>query len=417
MKGRQKNSLKDHSHWAEKTNHTRLKHLILQSYLKEWARILANASHSKGIEDIYYIDGFAGRGFFLDGDLGSPLIAVEEMLIVQKKHNEEYPEKPLRFHVINIEMEESNYRKLEEIKHESAKIVDIQNIFGNFKNESKKILSLPKFRKPPCFWFVDPFYGARDFSFDDVISLLFENEKPRYRKEILINFMTFNIVRFINHEVEQPFILQFLGASSIDEIRKEATLKESKLEEVILNFYKNKLREKGLYVITQRIQCKDPKNHDADKIYFHMIHCSHNERALIEMRNSFVKVKEKKYEFEKELEGNIIDFFDLGLLNQSELGFSHNSLISLISEKYAIKEVVSFKSLMTYLLQEAPVSFEVLKDMLHDLWKQNVVQVLNLGGRKKPFHVKYQEWEDFEATLVKMKYNKPDDTQQQLSLF
>ncbi|MCZ8514324.1 hypothetical protein O9H85_18205 [Paenibacillus filicis] len=80
-----------------------MKHMILQSYIKEWARILEGASFSNGIEDIYYIDGFAGRGIFLDGERGSPLIAAEEMLAVQKRHNDKFPEKSLRFHVLNIE--------------------------------------------------------------------------------------------------------------------------------------------------------------------------------------------------------------------------------------------------------------------------------------------------------------------------
>lgn len=136
-----------HTHWAEKTKHTRLKHLILEYYLKEWAEILANASYFNRQEDIYYIDGFAGRGIFLDGDKGSPLIAA------------------------------------------------VQNILGNFKDESKKLIESNKKIQTDaaCFWFVDPFWWARDFTFDDVIGLMFDQGKPRLRKEVLINFTFFQI--------------------------------------------------------------------------------------------------------------------------------------------------------------------------------------------------------------------------------
>lgn len=62
---------------------------------------------------------------------------------------------------------------------------------------------------------------------------------------------------------------------------------------------------------------KDPKNPHADLIYFHIIHCSHSERALLEMRESFVKAQKHKNSFEKELNGGQIDLFDLELLDQT----------------------------------------------------------------------------------------------------
>jgi three-Cys-motif partner protein len=182
-------------------------------------------------EDIYYIDGFAGRGVFLDGDRGSPLNAANEMFTVQKKHNEEFPDKPLRFHVINIEAEDDSFNMLQKLSKQNGNGVYITNILGSFKEESKKLLASRQIQTNACFWFVDPFYGARDFTFDDVIELLFEKGKPRFRKEVLINFMTYNIVRFLEHDIEKPYILKFLGASSVEEVLKEATFKENKKEQ------------------------------------------------------------------------------------------------------------------------------------------------------------------------------------------
>ena len=418
MKNKIQNS-STHSHWAEKTNHTRLKHVILENYLKEWAAILAGATHFNKLEDIYYIDGFAGRGIFLNGDIGSPLIAAEKMLRVQKEHNEKYPNKPLRFHVINIENEQTNYEMLEEIRMQSSRIVDVQNILGNFKEQSNFLLENKRVQSSACFWFVDPFYGARDFTFSDVLDLMFNNGKPRYRKEVLINFMTYNIVRFLDHELERPYILDFLGASSVSEVLKEATLEENTREQAIINFYKKKLRENGLYVLTQRIQCKDPKVKDADKVYFHMVHCSHNERALIEMRNAFVKVREQKRTFEKQLEGDIIDFFDLGLLDYSEFEVSHQQLIRFIEGQFGFNNPMKLKILMTMLLQEIDVSYDELKSKLHDLFEQDILMVRNLDNvnRRKPFNTLHTSWSDIEVSLTTRIFRQAQNVGDQLTLF
>lgn len=410
----------EHDHWLEKSNHTRLKHLILQYYLQNWSRILADASFYNNQEDIYYIDGFAGRGEFLDGDQGSPLIALEEMEKVQSKYNEEYPEKSLRFHIINIENSESNFRKLEEIKESISTSVRIQNICGNFLEESKKILVRSSLQNSACFWFVDPFYGARDFSFNDVTDLMFfPNGSKRLRKEILINFMTFNIVRFIRYDKEQPFILKFLGANSYNEVISSGTNNTNKLEESIITFYKTKLREKGLYVLAQRIQCKDPKDPHAEHIYFHMVHCSHNERALLEMRESFVKVKEQKKLFEKELNGNQIDFFEFAGLDENSLEFSNQQLVNFIKNNFGFNKPFLLHSLFTMSLQEINQSHSVICEMLLNLWKQGVISINNLDGknRRKPFNNVIKNWKSIEVTLLREKTSNPEPQQEQLTLF
>ena len=52
--------------------HTKVKHILLKKYLASWVPILG-----KWNPRICYFDGFAGRGEYSDGNLGSPLIALE----------------------------------------------------------------------------------------------------------------------------------------------------------------------------------------------------------------------------------------------------------------------------------------------------------------------------------------------------
>lgn len=410
----------EHSHWAEKTNHTRLKHFILQFYIKRWAEILANASHHNNLQDIYYVDGFAGRGAFLNGELGSPLIVEEEMSIVQQTHNEKYPYKPIQFYVYNIENNKENYNKLEELRTIQNSEVKVQNIYGSFLGESKSLLLRQSIQRNSVFWFVDPFYGARDFTFDDVIELLFDSQgNRRLHKEVLINFMTFNFVRFINYkEIERPFILRFLGASSYEEITKSVGNGIVTIEEMIVEFYKMKLRERGLYVLTQRIQCEDPKSIHADKVYFHMIHCSHNETALIEIRNSFENVKRQKDIFEKELTGDQIDFFDLGIIQKSDFKIRHQELVNFLNKQFGVLTPVSLKIIFTTIVQEISLSFDELRLMMQELRDRKIIDVVNLDRvkRTKPFNAKTSLWDKIEVTLLKDKCNNVEVYEQQ-SLF
>ena len=52
--------------------HTAAKHLLLKKYLNAWFPILGK-HHGR----INYIDGFAGPGEYEDGEVGSPIIAIE----------------------------------------------------------------------------------------------------------------------------------------------------------------------------------------------------------------------------------------------------------------------------------------------------------------------------------------------------
>lgn len=56
--------------------HTRAKHEILRRYLQAWMVILSQGK----FPEILYIDGFSGPGEYVDGEVGSPVIALETAL-------------------------------------------------------------------------------------------------------------------------------------------------------------------------------------------------------------------------------------------------------------------------------------------------------------------------------------------------
>ena len=62
-------------YWDEYTNLQRVKHELIREYLNGW---LPKLGYSAG--RIVYIDTHAGRGTHLQGELGSPLVALKTFL-------------------------------------------------------------------------------------------------------------------------------------------------------------------------------------------------------------------------------------------------------------------------------------------------------------------------------------------------
>ncbi len=60
------------NHFERFEDHTRLKHFLLEAYLKQWATILA-----RGFRRMWFVDAFAGAGRDEHGVPGSPVIAAE----------------------------------------------------------------------------------------------------------------------------------------------------------------------------------------------------------------------------------------------------------------------------------------------------------------------------------------------------
>ena len=86
----------------EYREHTRVKHILLEKYLAAWIPILGSWN-----QKICYFDGFAGKGEYLDGTIGSPIVALK---VADRKAN--YFGK---LSCIFIEKDGDYYRNLEEV--------------------------------------------------------------------------------------------------------------------------------------------------------------------------------------------------------------------------------------------------------------------------------------------------------------
>jgi three-Cys-motif partner protein len=114
---------------------------LLQKYVDPAAKILGS------INRIYYVDGFAGRGTYRDGAIGSPIRMAE---LAQQFVSEG---KSYSFRCINVEENDEYFANLQE---ETAKYGNIvRNIHGRFADNLDYILQV--IGTQPAIFFLDPF--------------------------------------------------------------------------------------------------------------------------------------------------------------------------------------------------------------------------------------------------------------------
>jgi three-Cys-motif partner protein len=103
----------------EYQEHTRVKHELLKKYLYAWVIKLG-----KFYRRVVFFDGFAGKGEYTDGTLGSPVIALElaNRLLEQCESKKQRPYFD-QFVCVGIEKDPQNFENLQNvIERERAKL-------------------------------------------------------------------------------------------------------------------------------------------------------------------------------------------------------------------------------------------------------------------------------------------------------
>lgn len=114
---------------------------LLKKYVEPAVKILGS------IDQIYYVDGFAGRGTYRDGAKGSPIIIAE---LAQQYEREG---KSYSFRCINVEENDEYFANLQEETAKFGRIV--QNLHGRFADHLDRILRI--IGNQPAIFFLDPF--------------------------------------------------------------------------------------------------------------------------------------------------------------------------------------------------------------------------------------------------------------------
>lgn len=214
--------------------HTQAKHEILDRYLGAWFAILGS-----GYRRVVYLDGFCGPGRYLNGEPGSPIIALKKAM----SHQARLLNTECVFLFIDERPDRVDHlcREIDLLAPPSNFTIDVrEGEFHAVVSELLAYLEQNNFRLAPTFAFIDPF-GWKGLSFDLVGRLL-----GNPHTEVFINFMADSINRFVEHPdtaIQNHFVKLF-GTREVFDVASKATDRLSALR----NLYQKQLLTQAKYV-------------------------------------------------------------------------------------------------------------------------------------------------------------------------
>jgi three-Cys-motif partner protein len=242
-----------------------VKHLILQSYLERFAHIIGFRWDA-----IAYVDCFSGPWKERSQDLKdtSFCIALEELRKARQTH--QTLGKSLELRCFFLEKDPKAYAKLKEfansitdaeIAHKNAALEDSIDDILKF---IRKVKSFP-------FIFIDP-TGWTGFGMDVISPLL--RLAPG---EVLINFMTGHISRFIESPdvmTQESFINLFGSASFKDRLKGLTGLDR---EDAVVGEYCKNVAKTGRFSFTAKAIVLHP---ETDRTHFHLIYATRHHKGI-----------------------------------------------------------------------------------------------------------------------------------------
>lgn len=238
--------------------HTKVKHILLEKYLVAWMPILGRWNSK-----ICFFDCFAGRGEYVDGILGSPIIALKvadklssyygNLLVVFIEKKEDRFENLKR--VLARETSTINNLNKMEIKLENREFADFAKEIFDYLEEKKSIIV-------PSFFFIDPF-GFSGVPFK-IIKRIFSHPKT----EIFFTFMVRDISRFIDHPNLRETFTDLYGTDEWKSI-----IKLPDYEKALIELYRKQLHEEAEVKYTLHFRVCESKRL---RTLYYLIHATNN---------------------------------------------------------------------------------------------------------------------------------------------
>jgi three-Cys-motif partner protein len=249
--------------------HTRAKHIILKTYLDAWFPIL-----SKYNQRIVYIDGFSGSGRYANGELGSPLVAIECARAHRAKLKGE-----LVFYFIEIRRDRADHlrKELAELQLPAHFKVFVEN--GTFSEELTRALDeldTSGKRSAPTFALVDP------FGFSGIPYSLIKRLLAAGKCEVLITFMADSMNRWLTHPDEkiQEHIVETFGTEEALGVAEGPGDRVTGLK----NLYQVQLMAIAKFV--RYFEMRDRKN----RVVYYLFFASNNALGHLKMKEAMWKV-------------------------------------------------------------------------------------------------------------------------------
>jgi len=307
--------------------HTKVKHIILEKYLRSWLTILGSFR-----TQLAYFDCFAGRGVYINGEPGSPIIVMRAAQEQINKTRNKLREVICFF----IENNTDNFKSLKkEIEKNTKYCPDCKcyPIFGDFNNVIIDFLNKSDREDMiPSLFFIDPF-GWKGIPFTTIQRIL----KYRYN-EIIFVLMTYEIARFISSQPHENSLTELYGG---EEWRSALKYTGEKRHKALVQIYREKLKTVSdkIYVWSFRVNDSQMKK----RTKYYVIHVCHNVKGLRVMKDIMRKAGSGIFEYLGPDDDVMkyqtrFDVFDLEKYLLNHFKGRHLSFDDLCNELYPITE-------------------------------------------------------------------------------
>ncbi|HKV83747.1 MAG TPA: three-Cys-motif partner protein TcmP, partial [Ktedonobacterales bacterium] len=293
-----------------------------------------------------YVDGFAGPWRAVTDDLSdtSPHIAIQRLRIAKAglARRQHYP----AIRCLFIEKDNEAFRRLEESVNLITDI-DANVLHGEFEHAIPQVLKFARVGGTAgfTFFFIDP-TGWSGFGMDAITPVL--RHAP---SEVLINFMTKDIKRFI----DDPFstaLLKYVELFGTHDYRQQwAGLEGQDREDRIVQTYCERIRQAGnfTHVISAIVL------HPTDgRTHFHLIYCTRHAEGLRTFRAIEEKTMEQQEHIraEAQQQNRIGRTLQLDLFTSENLGAgSHYEMLRaryLATSHSALESLLKSSGMLTY---------------------------------------------------------------------
>ena len=302
--------------------HTEAKHEILRRYLGAWLSILGRGKRGFRHPQLILLDGFAGRGRYMEGQPGSPAIMFERAKQVAE---DGLVEKVL---VRCSEPEPDELRASERgLGWTCPRQGDRASVARDVRGRGTKFIAYAKKQKPspPTFVMVDP-YGVKGVRLDTLRELLKFD-----RLEILLTFMVRDPARFLEANYDEALTALFGGTSW-----RECADSSERPECLMRKFQEVITKNAATYALSYKVH-EDEKN----VVLYYLVHLTNKDLGMRVMKEAMVK------------KSGEMTFFPITLRPKDQLGLD-------------VDEAAPFPSLQTYLGEKYAGRSMTFVELLND---------------------------------------------------
>ena len=254
--------------------HTRAKHEILKRYLQAWIPILTQSR----FPEVMYVDGFAGPGRYSQGEVGSPVIALQVAL-------EQRAQIKATLQFVFVEKDDERASVLREIVDDLDTPDNFQikvNGGETFETAFGRVLGSYQGRQlPPTFAFIDPFgWSGVPFS-------MIRDTMSHRSCEVLVNFMYEEINRFLGLPDQERHFDALFGTHEWREGRQLAEPRNRK--RFLHDLYYRQLRDG---VGAKYVRSFEMRN-NRDRVDYYLFYATNSILGLSRMKDAMWKVDER----------------------------------------------------------------------------------------------------------------------------